>query len=164
MIEKLYRPNVGLMVINSDGDVFMAHRTDERKQAWQMPQGGIDKHEDPYKAALRELEEETGITKVTLMAESKNWYSYDFPDGVTFTSKKKKCFIGQMQKWFLFMFEGDEGEINLNQHDIEFDDWQWMSVEEVIPTIVDFKRDVYTKVVEEFLPFIEAVKSSSEKS
>ena len=64
--KKLYRPNVGIMLLNNKGDVFMAHRTDSRKQAWQMPQGGIDKGEDEYKAALRELYEETNISSVVL--------------------------------------------------------------------------------------------------
>ena len=68
--KKLYRPNVGIMVLNPAGDVFMAHRTDSRKQAWQMPQGGIDKGEDEYDAALRELYEETNISSVTMSAEA----------------------------------------------------------------------------------------------
>lgn len=89
-MKKEYRPNVGLMVLNHAGDVFMARRVDTRKKGWQMPQGGIDEQEDPYTAALRELQEETGITSVSLIAESTHWYTYDFPSDVTFISEKKK--------------------------------------------------------------------------
>lgn len=159
MMEKLYRPNVGIMVLNASGDVFMAHRTDSRKQAWQMPQGGIDKGEDEYTAALRELYEETNITSVTLIAESTKWYSYDFPAGVHFISEKKKAFVGQRQKWFLFQFTGDESEINLDKPDPEFNQWQWTTVEKIVDMIVPFKRDVYRQVVDEFMPFIEAVRN-----
>ena len=157
--KKLYRPNVGIMLLNKSGDVFMAHRTDSRKQAWQMPQGGIDKGEDEYEAALRELYEETNISSVSLIAESKHWYAYDFPAGVQFVSEKKKAFVGQKQKWFLFQFTGQENEINLNKPDAEFNQWQWMPVEKIVDTIVAFKKDVYRQVVDEFLPFIEAIKN-----
>ena len=156
--QKLYRPNVGIMVLNKAGDVFMAHRNDCRDKAWQMPQGGIDKGEDEYEAALRELYEETGITSVSLIAESTKWYTYDFPAGVHFINEKKKAFAGQTQKWFLFEFKGDESEINLDRPDPEFDQWQWMPAEKIVDMIVAFKQDVYRQVVDEFMPFIEAVR------
>ena len=156
--KKLYRPNVGIMVLNKRGEVFMAHRNDCRDKAWQMPQGGIDKGEEEYQAALRELQEETNITSVTLIAESLHWYTYDFPAGVQFISEKKKAFDGQTQKWFLFEFTGKESEINLNKPDPEFDGWKWVKAEEIVDMIVAFKRDVYKKVLNEFLPFIDAVR------
>lgn len=161
--KKSYRPNVGLMVLNDRGDVFMAHRRDTRDKAWQMPQGGIDRGETPYEAALRELYEETGIRSVSLMAESLNWYSYDFPGDVHFVSEKKKSYAGQTQKWFLFMFEGSENEIDLERPHPEFNAWKWVAAEQVPEMIVSFKKDVYENVVAEFLPFIEAVRESSEK-
>lgn len=158
--KKLYRPNVGIMVLNTVGDVFMAHRTDSRENAWQMPQGGIDKGEDEYKAALRELYEETNISSVSLIAESTKWYTYDFPTGVHFISEKKKAFAGQKQKWFLFQFTGNEKEIDLDRPHPEFDQWQWMPVERIVDEIVIFKREVYRQVVDEFMPFIDAVRNS----
>ena len=161
--KKPYRPNVGLMVLNKNGDVFMAHRKDCRDKAWQMPQGGIDDGEDEYDAALRELYEETNIKSVTLIAESTKWYTYDFPEGVRFVSEKKKTFAGQTQKWFLFEFTGDESEIDLNTHDPEFNEWQWMKAETIVDMIVEFKRDVYRKVLDEFLPFIDAVRNAPVK-
>ena len=152
--KKLYRPNVGIMVLNAHGDVFMAHRNDCDKNAWQMPQGGIDKGEDEEKAALRELYEETGISSVTTIAESLHWYTYDFPNGVRF-----RDFDGQTQKWFLFEFTGKESEINLDRPDPEFNEWKWVKAEEIVRMIVAFKRDVYQKVLDEFLPFIDAVRN-----
>lgn len=156
MSDKKYRPNVGIMLINKNGDIFMAHRTDAREKAWQMPQGGIDGKEKPIEAAVRELCEETGVSSISLVAESTGWYSYDFPSRISFNNPKKRGYDGQTQKWFLFLFEGNEDEINLNQPHPEFNKWQWVKAENVPEMIVDFKKDVYTKVVNEFLPFIEA--------
>ena len=154
---KDYRPNAGIMLINADGLVFMAQRSDNRAPAWQMPQGGIDDDEDPLTAAKRELFEETNVSSVKLVAESAHWYTYDFPSDVSFFSKKKKKYKGQRQKWFLFLFTGDESEIDLTAHDKEFSDWTWMKAQSVPEHIVSFKRGVYDAVVNEFMPFIEAV-------
>ena len=159
MTEKLYRPNVGIMVINKNGKVLAAHRADTREKAWQMPQGGIDGNEEPLDAAKRELFEETGIKSVTLVAESKEWFFYDFPSDVKFISEKKKTFAGQKQKWFLFLFEGKESEIDLDRPHREFNDWRWEDAENMPKLIVEFKKVVYEKVVEEFLPFIDAYRS-----
>lgn len=157
--KKLYRPNVGIMLLNDNGDVFMAHRVDSRQKAWQMPQGGIDKGEDEYDAAVRELYEETNVSSVALIAESTRWYSYDFPPDVHFVSEKKKAFAGQTQKWFLFQFTGSESEIVLDKPDAEFNAWKWVPAEQVVDLIVDFKKDVYRQVVYEFMPFIDAVRA-----
>ena len=151
--KKQYRPNVGIMLLNARGEIFVAHRNDCRDKAWQMPQGGIDKGEDEYSAALRELFEETNVSSVTMIAESLHWYTYDFPAGVHF-----KDYDGQTQKWFLFEFTGDESEIDLNRPDPEFDEWKWVKAEEIVDLIIPFKRDVYQKVLDEFLPFIDAVR------
>ncbi len=157
--KKLYRPNVGIMLLNKKGQVFMAHRTDSRKQAWQMPQGGIDKGEDEYEAARRELYEETHVSSISLIAESVHWYAYDFPAGVRFLSEKKKAFVGQKQKWFLFQFTGQENEIDLDQPDAEFNQWQWVDAEKIVDMIVAFKKDVYRQVLDEFMPFIDAIRN-----
>lgn len=163
MNQKSYRPNVGIMLLNNAGDVFVAHRVDTREKAWQMPQGGIDKGEDEYTAALRELFEETGVSSVEMIAESTRWYSYDFPAGVNFVSEKKKKFAGQTQKWFLFQFTGGESEIQIDRPDAEFNAWKWVPAEQVVDLIVDFKRAVYEQVVDEFMPFIDAVRADAKK-
>ena len=163
MNQKTYRPNVGIMLLNAVGDVFVAHRVDTREKAWQMPQGGIDKDEDEHRAALRELFEETGVSSVETIAESTRWYTYDFPANVNFVSEKKKKFAGQTQKWFLFQFTGDENEIQIDRPDAEFNAWKWVPAEQVVDLIVDFKRDVYRQVVDEFMPFIDAVREDAKK-
>ncbi len=160
MSKKSYRKNVGIMVINKKGEVFVAHRTDNREKAWQMPQGGIDESEGEYEAALRELYEETGLSNVAFITKSQHWYAYDFPENVHFTSKKKKLYIGQTQKWFLVEFLGDDSEINLGEKHAEFDQWKWVQPETLVDMIVLFKKEVYQQVVEEFLPFIERFKAS----
>lgn len=156
MNKKDYRKNAGIMLINKQGKVFMAERTDSREPAWQMPQGGIDGDEKPLHAAVRELFEETGVSTISYLAECQNWYAYDFPEGVSFSSKKKN-YKGQTQKWFLFLFEGDESEIDLNATSPEFKNWQWVDAKEVPERIVSFKKDVYTNVLKEFLPVIEKI-------
>lgn len=160
---KPYRPNVGIMLLNGDGDVFLAHRVDSRVKAWQMPQGGIDAGEDEYAAALRELFEETGVKSVRPIAESTQWYTYDFPAGIHFVSEKKKAYAGQTQKWFLLQFTGEESEIQVDRKHAEFNAWKWARIEDVVAAVVDFKRDVYRQVVNEFTPFVDAVREDAKK-
>jgi len=146
-----YRPNVGVMLINGAGDVWVGQRMDRHKEAWQMPQGGIDKGEDARVAALRELEEETGVTPdlVEIIAESDGWLPYDLPQEVVphFWGGKYR---GQEQKWFLMRFVGQDAQINIQTDDPEFSAWCWQPVAELVEKVVPFKREVYARVVEEF--------------
>ena len=151
-----YRKNAGIVLMNKQGGIFMAQRRDAHVPAWQMPQGGIDDGEKPLHAAVRELYEETGVKSVSYVAESENWYAYDFPEGVSFESEKKKKYKGQTQKWFLFLFEGADDEIDLNATTAEFNAWEWVDAAEVVERIVAFKKDVYAKVMREFSPYIRA--------
>ncbi|TDW25364.1 putative (di)nucleoside polyphosphate hydrolase [Rhizobium azibense] len=155
-----YRACVGVMVLNRDGLVWAGRRVpvgnseyDGSPQLWQMPQGGIDKGEDPLEAAYRELYEETGIRTVTLLAEARDWINYDLPPQLIGIGLKGK-FRGQTQRWFAFRFEGDESEIAINPppggHEPEFDAWAWKSMHELPGLIVPFKRAVYDRVVSEF--------------
>lgn len=155
-----YRPCVGIMVLNAEGLVWAGRRIVEpdgemagSNQLWQMPQGGIDKGEDPLPAAHRELYEETGIRSVTLLAESPRWISYDLPAdlvGVAFKGKYR----GQTQKWFAFRFTGHESEIAINPppggHEPEFEAWAWKPMDELPDLIVPFKRQLYLEVVSTF--------------
>lgn len=155
-----YRPCVGIMVLNTKGLVWAGRRIAEpdselsdTDQLWQMPQGGIDKGEEPFPAAMRELYEETGMRSVTLLAEAPDWINYDLPAhllGVAFKGKYR----GQTQKWFAFRFEGEENEIAIDPppggHSAEFDRWAWKPMVELPELIVPFKRRVYDEVVAAF--------------
>ena len=147
-----YRPCVGIVLIDGNGHVFVARRTDT-PGAWQMPQGGIDPGETPAQAALRELHEETGISHAEILAETDGWVRYDLPEHLRGKVWRGR-FRGQEQKWFLCRFTGTEDEIDLTAHQREFDAWQWMPADRVLAQIVPFKRDVYETVLAEFAPYL----------
>ncbi|MEL6808814.1 MAG: RNA pyrophosphohydrolase [Pseudomonadota bacterium] len=146
-----YRRNVGVMVINADGNVWVGQRNDRYKDAWQMPQGGIDQGEDARAAALRELEEETGITPdlVEVVAESDGYIPYELPHDLIPKLWKGK-YRGQEQKWFLLRFVGTDAQVNIDTDDPEFSAWRWMPPAELPDAIVPFKRDVYVAVLAAF--------------
>ncbi|MBT5295946.1 MAG: RNA pyrophosphohydrolase [Octadecabacter sp.] len=146
-----YRPCVGLMVVNRDGNVFVGQRVDRDQDAWQMPQGGIDKGETVIEAALRELGEETGITPnlVTVEDVTVDWLSYDLPHHIVPKIWKGR-YRGQEQKWVLMRFSGTDDQINIVQPHQEFSEWMWISPKELLANIVPFKRDVYAAVLGAF--------------
>ncbi|WP_299773067.1 RNA pyrophosphohydrolase [uncultured Tateyamaria sp.] len=155
-IEKLpYRKNVGVMVMNADGLVWVGQRRDRYREAWQMPQGGVDKGEDARTAALRELEEETSISAalVDVVAETADWLPYDLPHDLIPQLWKGK-YRGQKQKWFLLRFNGSDDQIDLETAHPEFSNWKWMTPAELPEAIVPFKRDVYMRVLAEFAPHL----------
>jgi putative (di)nucleoside polyphosphate hydrolase len=151
-----YRPCVGIMLLNAHGRIWLGRRFDElilqeAGKRWQMPQGGIDKNEDPEAAALRELYEETGVRSVTVLAQSRDWIYYDLPLEAVGKALKGK-YRGQRQRWFAMRFIGGEEEINLQPdgHKPEFDSWRWADPSEVLGRIVGFKRNAYEAVLAEF--------------
>lgn len=152
-----YRPCVGVMLVNSAGRVFVGKRIDNKEMdAWQMPQGGIDDGEDLHAAALRELQEETGVSSdlVTIIAETRDELLYDLPDFLMGKMWGGK-FRGQRQKWLLMRFSGEDTDIDLNAHEhAEFEAWRWVEPEQVPELIVPFKKRVYRQVVEEFRDLI----------
>jgi len=152
-----YRPCAGFMLVNQEGQVFVGERLDHRaKDFWQMPQGGIDKGEDPEAAALRELEEETGIgaDKVEIIAGGERTFKYDRPPELLGKIWKGK-YRGQEQYWYLGRFKGEDADVDLNAHDpAEFGAWKWVDVTELAALIVPFKREVYEELVAEFAPQI----------
>jgi putative (di)nucleoside polyphosphate hydrolase len=143
-----YRQNVGVMLVNAEGAAFVGQRLDSEVAAWQMPQGGIDKGEDAEAAALRELEEETGVS-----AQTEGWISYDLPHDIVPKIWKGR-FKGQEQKWFLFRFHGQDDQINIEVDHQEFSEWRWLPVDQLVANIVPFKRAVYEQVVAEFAPHL----------
>lgn len=146
-----YRKNVGIMVMNGDGLVWVGQRNDRYKEAWQMPQGGVDKGEDPRTAALRELEEETGISAdlVTVVAETEDWIPYELPADLIGKLWKGK-YRGQKQKWFLLRYSGTDAEVNIDTDHPEFAAWRWIPPMELPDAIVPFKREVYVQVLAAF--------------
>ncbi len=146
-----YRKCVGIMLINDEGLVFAGQRIDGIAEAWQMPQGGIDEGEDTYSAALRELEEETGISSklVKFVAKSTESYFYDLPTELIPKLWGGK-YRGQEQKWFLFKFLGKDSQININTRHPEFLNWRWIPMEQLIEKIVPFKKSVYSSVIADF--------------
>ncbi|MEN9060933.1 RNA pyrophosphohydrolase [Ponticoccus litoralis] len=150
-----YRRNVGVMLVNAAGEAFVGQRADRQPHeppARQMPQGGIDKGEDPRAAALRELTEETGVTPdlVTVEAETEGWIAYDLPHDIVPRIWKGR-FRGQEQKWFLLRFHGSDDQIRLDADDHqEFTEWRWLSADRVLSQIVPFKRAVYEQVIDAF--------------
>jgi putative (di)nucleoside polyphosphate hydrolase len=145
-----YRKGVGMMLLNARGEVFVAKRLDTLVEAWQMPQGGIDEGEDARTACLRELKEEVGTDRATIIAESADWYRYDLPDALVPIIWKGQ-FRGQEQKWFVLRLDGDDSLINItdNEHP-EFSEWKWIPAAQLPDVIVPFKRDLYAALVGEF--------------
>jgi putative (di)nucleoside polyphosphate hydrolase len=156
-----YRPCAGMMVFNRAGLVFIGRRTDGPEQVdaahvWQMPQGGIDEDEDPYRAALRELHEETNIRSVEKLGEIGEWLKYDLPSGVVKKAWGGK-YRGQKQKWYALRFTGNDSEIDIAHpgggHKPEFVEWRWVPIHELPSLVVPFKRQTYERVVREFERF-----------
>ncbi len=145
-----YRKGVGAVLINAEGQVFVARRIDTPGEAWQLPQGGIDEGETPRQAVLRELAEEIGTNKAEIIAESADWLRYDLP-GELADKVWGGRYRGQMQKWFALRFTGAEEDIDLEaSRRPEFTDWKWAALEDLPRLIVPFKRALYEDIVAEF--------------
>jgi putative (di)nucleoside polyphosphate hydrolase len=146
-----YRPNVGAVLFNRAGRVFIGRRRD--LGAWQLPQGGIDEGEDPRLAVMRELMEEIGTANATILAEHDEWLTYDLPPhlvGKAFGGR----FRGQRQRWFALRFEGEDSEIVLDRDPHpEFDAWRWAALAELPAVAVAFKRPIYDQLVVAFARF-----------
>jgi len=153
-----YRPCVGVMLLNRNNLVWVGRRMQDGVDSdegagkwWQMPQGGIDKGEDGPSAAFRELQEETGVSSAEIIQEAPSTYKYDLPDHLIGVAWKGK-FRGQEQRWFALRFIGDDREVDISGigHKAEFDEWQWVKMDQLADLIVPFKRKVYTEVVKDF--------------
>ncbi len=146
-----YRPAAGVMLINSEGKVFVAQRLDSTLEAWQMPQGGLDEGEDAEIGALRELQEETGIApdKVEIVARCPVQLTYDLPNDLVGKMWKGK-WRGQRQTWFLMRFTGRDEDIDLQTPEPEFRAWRWAEPASLPAMIVPFKKKLYEDVLKAF--------------
>ncbi len=156
-----YRPCVGLAVFNRRGLVFIGRRINgpehvDAAHAWQLPQGGIDPDEDPWRAALRELYEETNIRSVEKLAEVEEELCYDIPREIIGRAWGGK-YRGQCQKWYALRFTGKDSEIDIAHpaggHKPEFAEWRWERLVSVVRLVVPFKRPVYERLVKDFARF-----------
>ncbi len=158
MTELPYRPNVGAVLFNRQGLIFVARRADFPNAegpagGWQLPQGGIDAGEDPRSAILRELAEEIGTDRAEIIGEHPDWLTYDLPDhlvGVAWGGRYR----GQRQRWFALRFLGDDSDIRLDADPHpEFDAWRWTALESLPALAVGFKRPIYEVLVISFARF-----------
>ena len=148
------RTGVGIIVLNSKNQVFVAKRKDNPVDKWQMPQGGVDLGESLQDAMYRELFEETSISKIEILKELNYWLEYELPQNLLGIIWKGK-FRGQKQKWFIVRYLGSDSEININTKKPEFIEWKWLDVNKLTSVIVDFKKNVYKKLVVELKNFTE---------
>lgn len=152
-----YRPCAGVMLVNADRRVFVGQRIDSApgSEAWQMPQGGIDKGEEAVDAALRELQEETGVAPhlVSVLAQSGQELFYDLPDHLMGRMWGGR-YRGQRQWWFLLQFHGSDSDIDIGTEHQEFRTWQWVDPDRLVDLIVPFKRELYDRIVREFSPYL----------
>ena len=147
------RIGVGVIVLNDENKVFVGKRKDHPVDKWQMPQGGVDKNENFLSAMKRELYEETSIKSIKVLKELDGFFEYELPQNLLGIIWKGR-FRGQKQKWFIARFIGKNNEINVKTKKPEFIEWKWIKMDELPKVIVDFKKDVYEKILRELKKFI----------
>ena len=145
-----YRKCVGMMILNNNKKILVGRRLDHPSGYWQMPQGGINDNENPKEAVWREMLEEIGTNKAELIKISNQWINYNIPSETLKTLPWGDIYIGQTQKWFAFLFLGEDNDINVGTNNPEFSEWKWSRMDSIVDSIVPFKRDVYAKILEEF--------------
>ena len=156
MSEGKYRRGVGVMLLNREGKVFVGARIDNTDEAWQMPQGGIDDaDDDEWRTALRELEEETGIppSLVERVTTAPERLKYDLPKELRGKLWGGK-YVGQDQDWYLARFLGTDADVNIHTAHPEFREWKWIEPQELPELIVPFKRDLYRRLLREFVDYL----------
>jgi putative (di)nucleoside polyphosphate hydrolase len=153
-----YRPNVGAVLFNRQGRIFVARRADFPNAegpagGWQLPQGGIDEAEDPRVAIFRELGEEIGTAKADIIGEHPDWLQYDLPPELIGRALGGR-YRGQRQRWFALRFTGEDADIrlDLDPHP-EFDAWRWEDLAHLPSLAVGFKRDIYAVLATSFAPY-----------
>lgn len=144
-----YRPAVGILLLNEHREIFVGQRLDSTLEAWQMPQGGIDEGETPEQAMWRELGEEVGTDKATIIATSPDWLDYDLPPDLQGKLWGGR-FRGQRQRWFALAFTGTDADIAIDTAEPEFRAWMWATPARALELVVPFKRALYQRVLNVF--------------
>ena len=149
-----YRPNVGIVILNEHNQVLWAKRVAE--DAWQFPQGGINEGESLEEAMYRELMEEVGLApnQVKILGKTKDWLRYEVPKQWVRRDGASR-YKGQKQIWFLLKFVGKDSDVLLTNSDKpEFDSWRWDDFWSPLKQVIDFKREVYKKALNELSAYI----------
>lgn len=152
-----YRPNVGIVLMRADGQVFWARRV--RRDGWQFPQGGMNSDETPVEAMYRELQEETGLLPehVEVLGATPGWLRYRLPPRAIRRNERQVC-VGQKQVWFLLRLTGDESHVKLDQTETpEFDNWRWVDFWYPVEHVVMFKRGVYARALRHLAPMADRI-------
>jgi len=142
------RIGVGIVLLNKENNIFVAKRIDNRKNFWQMPQGGVNVGESYVNAAKRELEEETNVKSTKIIKKLDGWFNYNLPKNLIGKIWKGK-YRGQKQIWFVMKFLGNDKEINIKTEHPEFLKWKWIEVNKITDLVVDFKLNIYKEIKEE---------------
>jgi len=149
-----YRANIGIVITNEKKQILLAKRY--KQDAWQLPQGGIDKGETELDALYRELEEEVGLApeQVSLVAKTPKWLRYELPMEHIRRKQKPTC-IGQKQVWYLLKLVSNDTDISLNLHNkVEFDDWKWVDYWSPVDEVINFKKEVYEDMLKALAPVL----------
>ena len=159
-----YRRGVGALLFRCDGAVFVAKRIDTPGDAWQLPQGGVDRGEKPRVAVIRELKEEIGTDQAAIIGKSRHWYRYDLPPPLQAHVWGGK-YRGQKQRWFALRFLGIDADINLaSEHKPEFESWRWVPLAALPSLAVSFKRRLYADLTTEFAPLAASLAAESQQA
>ncbi|NCF48222.1 MAG: RNA pyrophosphohydrolase [Bacteroidetes bacterium] len=153
--QRPYRPCVGIFLLNSENKLFAGRRLDNRAEAWQMPQGGIDHGESVMQACLREMDEEIGTCKAQPLEEHDSWLNYDIPQTLADRLWHGQ-YRGQRQKWVALRFTGTDDDINIDTDIPEFCEWMWIEPEKLVELAVPFKREVYRTLMDAFAPLLKS--------
>jgi putative (di)nucleoside polyphosphate hydrolase len=153
-----YRPNVGIILVNSRTEVFWGKRLKEH--AWQFPQGGIKPSETPEQAMYRELMEEVGLAvkHVRVVGRTRHWLRYDVPAHWVRRDSRNHHYRGQKQIWFLLRLVGRDCDVCLRRSERpEFDAWRWNDYWVPLDTVIEFKREVYYRALCELSRYLPSV-------
>lgn len=149
-----YRSNVGIILCNAKNEVFWGKRI--REHAWQFPQGGIKHGETPEQAMYRELEEEVGLRPchVKILGRTNDWLRYDVPSQWV-RREWRGSYKGQKQIWYLLRLVGRDCDVSLraSKHP-EFDAWRWSDYWIQMDTVIEFKREVYRRALNELAVYL----------